>query len=525
MIDPDLKVCGRRAGWGSFYHSANFQFEYNTFYANELRNWFKLAFGLLCEQYLRGALFSRAGCILLAMESPDGALLEGVNIVLEYRFRGISPQGRIVQGTFNVHTIREAKQYLAKLGQRYQLNIQALEKRRDYVYTVYLPGKRPIRKHQSAYSVDEVSAALTKNGYSNFRIRPVIFDLQIKPRVQDIMMFIKLSATMLRDKMNFGKVLEMLAEEQSNRSLRDAIVQIESQLKAGGEGRDVFNSHARIFGKFPAYMLGLATRSGNMAEVFEATSKFIERDLEIRKNIKKALISPLFAILATLGAVGYYVQEIFPATAELFLNYDMKLPRMTMATLDLSHWLQSYGWILLVGAAVLGLIFWRWLRTEQGRIWFDAHIIRIPVLGPLIHKSAIEIYFRVFATIYSGAGDNIEVIKVSSEACRNTWIENRIKTVTIPLMLRQGEDFVPALDAAGVFTRTTISRLRTGQETGNILLAAQQIATFYEAETGYKLNSLIEYIESIIALFIAVVISLLTVISAEIATITPPSGF
>ena len=448
-----------------------------------------------------------------------------MTIVLEYRFRGVGPQGKTVQGTINVRSFKEAKQYLVRLGQRYQLNIQALEKKREYVYTVYLPNRRPIRKHQSAYSVEEVSAALTKNGYVNFKIRPVLINLQMKPGVQDIMLFIKLSATMLRDKMNFGKVLEMLAEEQSNRSLRDAIIQIENQLKAGGEGKDVFNSHARIFGKFPAYMLGLATRSGNMAEVFEATSKFIERDLEIRKNVKKALISPMFAVLATLGAVGYYVQEIFPATAELFLNYNMDLPPMTMATLDLSHWLQSYGWVLLVGAAVLGLIFWRWISSERGRIWFDAHIIRIPVLGPLIHKSAIEIYFRVFATIYTGASDNIEVIRISSEACRNSWMENQIKTVTIPLMLRQGEDFVPALDAAGIFTKTTISRLRTGQETGNILLAAQQIATFYEAETGYKLNSLIEYIESIIALFIAVVISLLTVISAEIATITPPSGF
>ena len=84
---------------------------------------------------------------------------------------------------------------------------------------------------------------------------------------------------------------------------------------------------------------------------------------------------------------------------------------------------------------------------------------------------------------------------------------------------------MPAMEASGVFTKTVITRLKTGQETGNILQAAQQIAIFYEAETTYKMNSLIEYIQTLVALFISVVISLLTVISAEIATISPPTGF
>lgn len=146
-------------------------------------------------------------------------------------------------------------------------------------------------------------------------------------------------------------------------------------------------------------------------------------------------------------------------------------------------------------------------------------------MGHLIHKSAIEIYFRVFSTIYTGTGDNIDIIRISSEACRNAWIEKQIKTITIPLMLKEGEAFVPAMEASGVFTKTVITRLKTGQETGNILQAAQQIAIFYEAETTYKMNSLIEYIQTLVALFISVVISLLTVFSAEIATISPPTGF
>lgn len=446
-------------------------------------------------------------------------------MLMEYRFRGVNPQGRAVQGTINVHSIREAKEYIARLVQRYNLDIQAMERKRNFVYTVYLPGHKPIRKYQSAYSREEVAAVLTKLGYSDYKISPVLFDLRFRPGMQDVLLFIQLSTNMLKDKMSFGKVLEMLVDEQSNRMLRETLIQIESQLRSGGEGSAVFNHHADVFGKFPAYMLGLATRSGNMAEVFEATGKFMQRDAEIRKNIKKALISPMMAVLATIAAVGYYVKEIFPSTAELFLSYNMPLPSMTKSTLQLSHWLDRYG-LFLLGGMVLGIVmFWRYIKTPAGREWFDRAITGLPIVGHLIHKSAIEMYFCVFATIYTGAGDNIEIIRISAEACRNKWIERQIKTVTIPKMLKEGEAFVPAMEASGVFTKMAITRLRTGQESGNVLQAAQQISRFYESETTYKLGNLIEYMQTIVALFIAIAISLLTMISAEIATISPPTGF
>lgn len=443
-------------------------------------------------------------------------------MILEYRFKGYGPQGKLVQGTFTVDSAREAKAQVARLSSKYQIKISSLEKKKDWLYKVYIGGKKPFSGRQSAYSKEEVAQALTKMGYTRFKINPVLFDLPFKPPLSDIMMFIKLSSTMLKDKMNFGKILEMLAEEQTNRMFKDALQQIESQLKAGGEGKEVFMRYSHIFGKFPAFMLGLATRSGNMAEVFDATSKFIERDMEIRKNIKKAVISPLFAVLATIGATMYYIIDIFPSTAELFLKYNMPLPPLTMKTLDASNWLSDFWWILALVVIVPIVVVWRWWQTPKGRIWRDGHIIKLPLVGHLIHKSSIEIYFRVFGTIYAGAGDNIETIRTAAEACRNAWMEDRIKRITIPLMLKEGEAFVPAMEAAGVFTKTALTRLRTGQETGNILQSAQQIATYYEAETTYKMLAIIEYIQSIVGFIIAMAIVFLTVVSAEIATISPP---
>ncbi|MCK9558073.1 MAG: type II secretion system F family protein [Candidatus Cloacimonetes bacterium] len=441
----------------------------------------------------------------------------------EYRFKGLNPEGKLVQGTFTADSGKAAKEQLAKVSLRYNLKIQAFDKKRDWLYNVSLPGKKKFNGRQSAYSKEEVASALTKMGYSKFKISPVLFDIPSKPSMPDIMMFIKLSATMLRDKMSFGKILEMLAEEQPNRGFREALQQIESQLKSGAEGREVFSRYQHIFGKFPSYMLGLATRSGNMAEVFDATAKFIERDMEIKKNVKSAIISPFFALAATIGATVYYIVDIFPSTAQMFLKYDMPLPTLTKKTLEISDWLGVYWWLLLMAILIPAVIIWRWWSTPKGKIWRDKRIVKLPLVGHLIHKSSIEIYFRVFGTIYGGAGDNIETIKTSAEACRNAWMEDRVKKITIPLMLKDGLGFVEAMTAAEVFTKTTLTRLRTGQETGTLRQSAQQIATFYEAETTYKMNNLIEYIQTLVGLVIAIAITFLTVVSAEIATISPPT--
>ncbi len=444
-------------------------------------------------------------------------------MIKEFRFKGLTPQGRLIQGTVIAQNKRDAKKQIDESAKRNNVKVTDINQKLKFRYFIKLPGKkRKITGVQNAYSKMEVAEALQKMGYRNFRIEPIMEFLRGKPSSQDVQMFIKLSANMLRDKMSFGKILGVLIEEQTNNTLKESLQQIEQQLKKGNEGKEVFNRYVDVFGKFPAYMLGLATKSGNMADIFEATNKFIERDNEIQKNLKKALVSPMFAVAATLGAVGYYVMEIFPSTASMFIKYDMKIPPLTQATLRMSDWLGVHWWIILLALLIPVIAVWRWWSTPKGMVFRDKFIIKLPVLGAIIHKTSIEIYFRVFATIYAGSADNIETIRTSGEACRNKYMEQEIKEITIPLMLKEGEGFVPAMEAAGIFPKTVITRLRSGSETGNILQSASQIASYYEAETTYKMDSIIEYTSTVIGLFISLVIAFLTVVSAEIAQAQPP---
>jgi type IV pilus assembly protein PilC len=164
-----------------------------------------------------------------------------------------------------------------------------------------------------------------------------------------------------------------------------------------------------------------------------------------------------------------------------------------------------------------------YVKTKKGRLVFDKYMIKMPVLGSLIHKTLIEVFCRVFYTLYHGSAESIEPIRIASEAAGNTYFEARIKQTAIPLMLKRGCGMTEAFEASGVFTETAISRFHSGEESGTIKNTALMLANYYESETVYRLKNVIEIIQVVIAMVIMVVMIALTLVSAETATVRPKS--
>jgi type IV pilus assembly protein PilC len=207
----------------------------------------------------------------------------------------------------------------------------------------------------------------------------------------------------------------------------------------------------------------------------------------------------------------------------MFTRFNMPVPPMTAWTIKLSDFVVEYIWWISGFFLLPPIGFGIWFMTEKGAYYRDKWMVQIPMLGPLLHKTSIEIFFRVFAAIYAGAENNIETLRAASEACRNKWIEHGVKEIAIPLMLRDGVSLVPALHTSKVFNKNSLSRLKSGAETGNVLASAGQIARFYEQETTYRMQRMINAISTWVIIFIGVIITLLTIVSSEVAFITPPT--
>jgi len=368
-----------------------------------------------------------------------------------------------------------------------------------------------------------VDRALRKMGFSILSIRPKLFEFRMAPPSKDITMFIRICADLLRERLPYDEVIALLVNDTQNRVLRETLLEINQDLKEGKDGVEVYGKHASVLGKFTAHMLGVASTSGNMVEIYDSTAKFLERTEEFKKNLRSTLVMPIFVVVVLFAAIIYYIVDIFPKTGRMFEKFDIPLPPLTAGTMKVSEFLTG-NLVWLIPALVVPVVaFVLFVRTPRGKLWLDRNILRIPVIGPLLHKTSIEIFARVFYALYAGSGQNIDVIRTAAEACRNSHMEKQIKETAIPLMLKEGRGFVESLEKTGVFTPNALSRLRSGAESGALKTAALQLANYYETETTYRMRNVIDLINILIAMFVFAVTMFLSLVSSESAFIKPKS--
>jgi type IV pilus assembly protein PilC len=441
----------------------------------------------------------------------------------EYKFQGVAPGGQPVQGTVMASSRSKAKEKVEDLSEEHGFTPSDLKKRRTFLYKVRHPNGEVKKGEQKAFAADEVEEALQNMGLEVVKVQQKWFDFEFKPPQQDLIMFVRLAANLLRENLPFDEVLEMLVNDVSSNSLQQVIRDLNSDLKGGMNAEKAFNKHRDKLGKFTAYMLGIASKSGNMAEIYEATARFLERKDEFKSRVRSSMVMPAVTTVGMIGAMIWYVWYIVPATAGLFTNMgmDITLPPLTRYSLAFSKWLDA-NWLWVLLGTVTPLVgFAAWARTAQGKFYLHKYMIKVPVIGKLLHKINIEIFCRVFAILYSGAGDNLRVLRVAAEACGNKYMEYRIRNVTIPMMTAQGASLVDALKASGVFTSMAITRFKSGAETGSVRESARQMADYYEQETELSLDAAVEGIQTGVSIVIAIGVLFLTILSAEMAFIQP----
>ncbi|MCC5926653.1 MAG: type II secretion system F family protein [Bacteroidetes bacterium] len=441
-----------------------------------------------------------------------------------FRLKGITSNGKLIQNEFEADTKKIATERVNRFIKSKGVKLKSLDQKYNFLYKVEKDGK-VLSGEQEAYSKEELERALAKLGYKVKSVQKELISFKGGVPSDEVVNFIRISADLLKQKLTFDEILNLLIEDTQNKRMKEVIRTIQKDLKDGKEGSEVYNKHIDIFGKFACYMLSVASTSGNMALVFESTAKFLERDAAFKKNLRRAMLMPAITVLAIILVILFYVGYIFPATAELFVDMGIDLPPMTEWTMNFSYFLRDY-WLPIVTAFVIPIsAFIAFIRTEKGKLVLDRYIIKVPVIGDLLHKTSIEIFARVFYTLYSGSGQNVEVIKIASEACRNTYMEKMIKEKAIRGMLDEGKGLMEGLEASGVFTKTALSRFRLGAETGDLKNNAQQLADYYEIQTTYKMNSVIDMINLFINLFIMIALIAITVVSSETAVIQPQSQF
>ncbi len=441
----------------------------------------------------------------------------------EYRYTGVNISGKPIQGIVFSPDSKTVKLKLKKVVKTKGIRIEAIEKKQVFLYKVSKGSEKAIFGEQRAFAADELKNALIKMGYRVYYVRRKLFDFKFKVPTQDLVLFIRICADLLKEKFSYDEILTLVRNDTENRRLRDTLSDIQKDLKSGMEGPAVYAKHQDVFGKFTAHMLAVASTSGNMAAIYESTAKFLEREAEFRSSLRSVLVMPMVVLVAMIATIFFYVIYIFPKMTSMLIQHGIEIPPMTKATLDLSQFLQSYWLLMLAAILVPALFIAQWARTDRGGYIIDRALLRVPVLGGVLQKTSIEIFARVFHALYNSSGENITAIRIAAESCRNKYIEKQITTVVVPLMLREGKSFVECLSRASCFTLTAVRRLKAGEESGTLRENALQLASYYEKENKHRMARLVDLVNVLVSVFVTILIIALTLVSSEVGFVSPPS--
>lgn len=391
------------------------------------------------------------------------------------------------------------------------------KKKKVYRYSVK-KGSKVIEGFQNAYSVDEVKRNLIRLGFEIKFVRRH-YEFQLQASSSEIVSFVVTSARLLEQKLPYSEVLQIMANNSKDKYLKGALRNIILDLKNGVDSRDAFAKQGKVFGEHVALMLGIASKSGEMTSIFKSVALLVERQAEFKKGLVSALIMPAITSVTVLGAIVFYAVYLVPKMMEMLAPLMETTPPLTKMTLEFSAYLKgNYGWMSGVFVAALIAVY-GFLMTEQGKLWRDRVIIRIPYVGNILRNTSTEIFCRVLGIMYTSSSENVEAIQMAAEASGNVYLSYRIKTVTIPNMLKYGTELSKALSAADFFPDVFISRFSTASETGAIKDTALQVADYYQLENQFSMKNLMAFIEITITLVIMAALVFLTLLSTETASL------
>ncbi len=386
-----------------------------------------------------------------------------------------------------------------------------------YRYSVK-KGSKTIEGFQNAYTADEVKKNLVRLGFEINYVRRH-YEFQMRAATSEIVSFVTTSARLLEQKLPYSEVLQIMANNTKDKFLKGALRNIILDLKNGVDSRDAFAKQGKVFGPHVALMLGIASKSGEMTSIFKSVAQLVERQAEFKKSLVSAMIMPAITSVTVLGAIVFYSVFLVPQMMEMLGPVMETTPPLTQATMEFSEVLKSnYGWMTALAVVLLGGGY-GFLLTDRGKLLRDQLIIKIPYAGNILRNTSTEIFCRVLGIMYTSSSENVEAIQMAAEASGNVYLSHRIKTVTIPTMLKYGTDLSKALAAADFFPDVFISRFSTASETGAVKDTALQVADYYQLENQFAMKNLMSFIEIVITMVIMGALVFLTVLSTETASL------
>lgn len=324
-------------------------------------------------------------------------------------------------------------------------------------------------------------------------------------KAADVLAITSELAIMLKAGLALDNALRVLIEMSHKPTVAALLQGILSDVKGGAPLSRALAQHKTLFGDFYINMVRSGEASGQMASVMARLVEHMERLRALRESVVSATIYPAIllgvAVLSLVAMLGFVV----PQFEQLFKDMGDALPLPTRIVMEMGQAFQAYGWaIALVGAALFWLIG-RWLKTPGGGQWWQARVLRLPLLGSLLRKYQLTLFARSLGTLLGNGVPLLTALRIATETVGNQTLRTPLERM-VP-QVKEGARVADAMRNTGIFEPLALNLMRVGEETGRIGPMMLELAQILNREVENGIKRALTMLEPLLILVLGVLIA------------------
>ena len=320
----------------------------------------------------------------------------------------------------------------------------------------------------------------------------------------DMVIFTRQLATMIDAGLAMVQSLQALAEQTTNKVMRDVIHDVCTRVESGDSFSEALAKHPKAFSRLYICMVAAGEQGGLLAEILARLATYLETTARLRKKIKSAMMYPAVVSVVAVLITTFLLVKVVPVFGEIFDSFGAKLPAPTMYLIMLSNIVKHYLLFVLLagGGAVYGWFYF--IKTPAGRLFWDSNRIKLPIFGAIAHKICLARFTRTLSSLVRSGVPILEVLQIVSQTVGNVVMEKAIKTAASDI--ERGESISAALAKHPIFPTMVVRMVTAGEQTGKIDNMLERISDFLDEEIETTLSGLTSMIEPILIVFLGVVV-------------------
>ena len=354
-----------------------------------------------------------------------------------------------------------------------------------------------VRCEVVAKDEEEARKKLQRRGIRPLRVSKVKSTRKKRITQEDITVFTRQLATMMKAGLPLMQAFEIVARGHSNPSMTQMLMQVRADVEQGSALGKSFSKYPKYFDRFYCNLVSAGETGGVLEGLLDKLAVYKEKTQAIKKKVKTALTYPIAIMVVAVALIFVMMMFVLPAFGEVYSSMGAELPGLTQIVMSMSKFFVKYGWVMIVAIILAGFGLYKLHQKSpafQKRV--DSIMLRLPIFGPIVRKATIARWSRTTATLFAAGVPLVEVLDSVAGAAGNILYEEATKD--IQAKVTQGLSLTSSMQSTEMFPNMIIQMAAIGEESGSLDDMLNKAAEFYEEEVDNSVSQLSSLMEPVI---------------------------